>query len=404
MTTTNGRTLAPLTPAQPARIGQGTAVEQSRAVAEVHAAIVVAQERRRDINLAVASMYRSCAMKSLADRAFYSYRRGSETVQGATVQLARELARCWGNIQYGLTELRRDDTYGQSEMQAWAWDVETNARASTTFVVPHRRDRSEAKGGSVALTDMRDIYENNANHGARRLREMIFAILPAWFTEDATAACYEALAGDDSDGTTHPERVANCVERFKTLGVSEAQLEKRVGAPAGRWSPFDLAQLGVVYRSIMRRETSLEDEFPAAAAAQRVTAADITGRPEPQTSGPAVQGETPGSGPAAGPETSGGPVDPPAQRATKAQTGELENLLAKFPWQDGDKAAFLQWRCGAPYRASKGQVIAVSQYLRERLEAAGGDTAEALSAVWREYQASQDQGAHETAGPGDGDG
>jgi hypothetical protein len=55
----------------PARTGQGTAVEQSRAVAEVHGAIVVAQQVPRDISRAVADMHRSCAQKSLAEKAFF---------------------------------------------------------------------------------------------------------------------------------------------------------------------------------------------------------------------------------------------------------------------------------------------------------------------------------------------
>lgn len=107
----------------PTRIGQGTAVEQSRAAAEVQAAVVVAQQCPRNIQQAVAEMRESCRQPYLAERAFYRYGRGGSTVTGPSVHLARELARCWGNIQYGLVELRRDDEYGQSEMQAFAWDV-----------------------------------------------------------------------------------------------------------------------------------------------------------------------------------------------------------------------------------------------------------------------------------------
>ena len=105
----------PAPAAAPARIGQGTAVEQSRAVAEVQAAIVVAQNCPRDINAAIAEMRQSCQQMFLAERAFFRYSRGSGSITGASVHLARELARCWGNIQYGLVEMRRDDEFGQSD-------------------------------------------------------------------------------------------------------------------------------------------------------------------------------------------------------------------------------------------------------------------------------------------------
>src|SRR5579859_6302364 len=108
--------------ATPGRVGQGTAIEQTRAAAEVRAAIMIAQECPRSVPRAIADMREACARKELADRAFFRYKRGTAAVSGPSIHLARELARVWGNIQYGLTELRRDDDYGQSEMLAFAWD------------------------------------------------------------------------------------------------------------------------------------------------------------------------------------------------------------------------------------------------------------------------------------------
>lgn len=319
---------------RPGRVGQGTAVEQSRAVAEVQAAIVVAQQVPRNITRAVGDAQRSCAQRSLAERAFFRYNRGGNQISGASVQLARELARCWGNIQYGVTELRRDDTYGQSEMQAWAWDVQTNARSSTTFIVPHRRD---TRDGSKDLTDQRDIYENNANNGARRLREMIFAILPGWYTEDAIAACYETLNGDEAKDGTIAERADKAVKLFAPLKVTLAQLEQKLGAPRARWTAADLAQLHIVYRSLVRGEATREDEFGADPG--RVTAADITGA---AVEGPAAPSSTPGPGRAAARETDasaagtggkgpgGAGEPPPDQRQADEGTGGPGDTKPRF--------------------------------------------------------------------------
>ena len=95
-------------PAAPtlANLTQATAIEQARAVAEVQAAVTVAQAIPRDVQRAVAEMRDACGRLALAQRAFYSVpNRGN----GPTVHLARELARIWGNIDYGVRELRRDD-------------------------------------------------------------------------------------------------------------------------------------------------------------------------------------------------------------------------------------------------------------------------------------------------------
>lgn len=248
-------------------ISQATAVEQARAVAEVQAAVLVAQQVPRDITRALNDMRQSCAQIGLADRAFYRYPRGGQNVTGESIHLARELARCWGNCDYGIKELRRDDENNYSEMQAWAWDQQTNTRASQSFIVPHKRDK---RGGPQILTDLRDIYENNANQGARRLREAIFAILPKWYTEDAKTVCLATLESGGGDKPIE-QRAADAVKTFETLGVKRARLEARFGPTAG-WSGHDLAQLRVIHSSVKQGTVTLEDEFP-----ERTTADDLPG-------------------------------------------------------------------------------------------------------------------------------
>ena len=278
----------------PSRVGQATAVEQSRAIAEVHAAIVVAQQCPRDVQQAMRDMRDSCKQRALADRAFFRYSRGDGPVTGPSIHLARELGRCWGNIQWGINELRRDDDYGQSEMQAWAWDVQTNSRSSNAFIVPHRRD---TRNGPKALTDQRDIYENNANNAARRLREAIFAVLPTWFVEEAKDICNQTL--NDGGGKPLAKRVEEALNGFALMSITEAQLEEKLGVPVAKWIERDVAQLGVIYKSIQRGETRKEEEFPAStasAAPARVTVAEVTGeppangdRPHPMNQGPHLE-------------------------------------------------------------------------------------------------------------------
>ncbi|BBD98023.1 hypothetical protein SAMIE_1015240 [Sphingobium amiense] len=236
---------------------QAAGVEHSRAVAEVQAAVTVAQRCPRDEARAIEKAKTSCRQWEVASTAFFKLPRGGESVTGETIHLAVELARCWGNIDYGIMELARDDSAHESEMLAFAWDLETNTKARMTFIVPHKRDK---RGGPVLLTDMRDIYENNANNGARRLRECIFRVLPPYLKEVAKATCYGTLEKGKGDKPLEV-RAAEAVEAFKGIGIARDRLEAKVGL-VRNWTAADIANLEVSFMSIKRNEVSADEEFP----------------------------------------------------------------------------------------------------------------------------------------------
>lgn len=257
-----------------APVTQATAVEQARAVAEVAAAVQVAQMNPRDIRRAWAEMEDACRRYGLADRAFYTVaNRGKNK---PSVHLARELARIWGNLDYGVHELSRDDVRAMSEIRAYAWDQQTNVRSSRTFQVPHQRmvtDKVTKEKERKPLVDLQDVYLNNQNVGARAVRECIFSALPADYIDRAQEVCRETLR--NGDGTPLLERIAKMVEVFAKVGVTQARIETRLGRPRGQWTVVDVADMQVVIRSISRGETSADAEFPP----ERVTAAEIAGAP-----------------------------------------------------------------------------------------------------------------------------
>jgi len=242
-------------PAQPS--SDATLVEQQRAIAQVQGALVVAQQRPRDTIRANERMRDACQIQSLAEHAFFRFSRGGSQVSGESIHLATELARCWGNVDYGISELRRDDFKGESEMLSYAWDLETNTKVTNTFIVPHKRDK---KGGPEALIDMRDIYENNANNGARRLRECIFRVLPKSFREEAKQICAHTL--QHGGGEPLDQRREKLLKAFAAIGVKRKQIEIKIGRPADHLSALDIGTLRVIYGSIQRGEVTAIDEFP----------------------------------------------------------------------------------------------------------------------------------------------
>lgn len=254
------------------RVGQGTAVEQARAATEVQGAIYIARQFPRDTEAARRRMLDACAQVELADKAFYSYPRGRETISGLTIDVACEIARCWGNLEYGLTEMRRDDEYGQSELLAFAWDLETNVRNASTFIVPHIR---ETRKGNYRLTDSRDIYEINANQGNRRVRAAIFKLLPHWYVAQAEAALRATLLRQvEQNAKSLAEQIKDSVDSFLDRhGVTRGQLEHKAGRPVAKWTQEDVVQLRILSDSLSRGDLKVEDAFPSA----KVTAAEVTG-------------------------------------------------------------------------------------------------------------------------------
>lgn len=94
------------------------------------------------------------------------------------------------------------------------------------------------------------------------------------------------------------------------------------------------------------------------------------------------------------------------QRAGKRELAAMDQLLRSLQLGPGtDVNMLLEWLCQAPFSGSRDDVQRVTSFLQRHLEAAGGDTAEAASAIWEEYRAAVDQDAAEASGdtPGDGD-
>lgn len=236
---------------------QAAAVEHSRAVAEVQAAVTVAQAVPRDLTRVQAEMRNTCQRIAVAQTAFYSMPRAGGRVDGSTVHLARELARIWGNLDYGVRELRRDDEAGESEIQAYCWDQQANGRNTRSFIVPHER---MVKKQRSKLTDLGDIYLNNQNIGARAVRECIFATLPPWFVAEAEQICRQTL--EQGEGESLDETIQKMLGAFKALGVTEKMIQSKLDKPRSAWTSGDVAALKIDYGTLSRQESKVDELFP----------------------------------------------------------------------------------------------------------------------------------------------
>lgn len=237
-----------------------TDVEGQRAIAEVQAAVVMAKRFPRDQKRAYDKIMLACQRMSLAESAIYSYARGGTDIAGPSIRLAEAIAQAWGNLQFGIRELEQRN--GESTVEAYAWDIENNTRQIKTFQVPHKR---HTKKGTYNLTDPRDIYENVANNGARRLRACILGLIPGDIVDAAVAQCEATLK---AKADTSPEAIRKLVEAFKTLGIAKEQIEKRIQRTLDAITPAQVVGMRKIYNSLKDGMSSPADWFEATTPAE----------------------------------------------------------------------------------------------------------------------------------------
>lgn len=228
-------------------------VESQRAITETQGAIIVAQRFPRDPVGSMDRILQAFTRPRLAETALYSYARGGTDITGPSIRAAETIAQNWGNMQYGVRELEQRS--GESIVEAFCWDVQTNTRSTKTFTVKHIRD---TRKGRVYLEDQRDIYELIANQGARRLRACILQIIPGDVVEAAIAQAEATLR---SKIVITPELIESTLEKFAEIGVPRRAVETRIQRRIEAVTPGLLVQLGKIYNSVKDGMSAAGDWF-----------------------------------------------------------------------------------------------------------------------------------------------
>ena len=337
--------------------------DQQRAIAEVQAAMLIARTNPRNQIQAMDRILNACTRPTLADAAIYQYSRGGSDISGPSIRLAEAIAQQWGNVQFGIRELEQRD--GESTVQAFAWDVETNVRREMVFQVSHER---HTKNGSKRLTDPRDIYEMVANQGARRVRSCILGIIPGDVVEAAVHQCEVTMK---SKADTSPEAVAKMLEAFASFGVSKEQIEKRIQRRIDAIQPAQIVSLKKVYASLRDGMSTAADWFEAEA--------PLTEQVKRKSEKPAAPAEAEPAG-AAQPAA---PAEAPAQQASAASEQpeapasantkdySFEELIGFV--EEAETAATIDWIEGLPSKhLTPTQARSVKRAIEAKRKTIGG--------------------------------
>lgn len=253
--------------------------QEAMAQREIEGAIMVAQRFPRNEDTAFERVMRSCERYRFAELARYSFPRGGQQVEGPSVNLAREIARCWGNIRYGV-DVIHDDADSRT-IRAWAWDVQTNTRRSqdATF-----RKLMFRKGKGWVAPDERDLREVTNKHGETAVRNCLLHLVPPDLVDDAMVACKETMRKDAAKDPDEARK--KLIRAFQHVGVTVEDLEMYLGHPVRQVTAEEIADLRGVWSSISDGNSTwkeyVKDREPAKTESKTVvpgpvTMADLTG-------------------------------------------------------------------------------------------------------------------------------
>jgi hypothetical protein len=225
------------------------AIEQEGAIAEAQGQLILAKRVPRDETAAHAKLMSSCKLPGLASVAFYNVPRAGGSVSGPSIRLAEEIARVYGNFEYGHKELSR--TEGKSEVLVYAWDKENNNYSTRQITVMHvldYKDKQTRQPMQRPLHDQKDIDDKIANVASKQMRGRILALLPKWMVEDAIQQCRQTLAGNVQEPIE--SRVRKMSQAFAVFGVTVDMLQNYIGHPLASVTADELVDLIGIHNAI----------------------------------------------------------------------------------------------------------------------------------------------------------
>lgn len=245
----------------------------ARDEAELKGAIVMAKKFPRDENASYNKLMKSCERPAFAEAATYQFPRGGQQISGPSVNLAREAARCWGNVRYGLIIVT--DSEEEVHIRGAAFDLETNnavAMEDKFKKLVYRRD------GGWQKPDERDLRELINRRGAICVRNALLQILPPDVVDDAVSKAgltlQQAAKGQLKQDRT--KTIRSLLAAFDMLGVSKEMIEATLKHPVDIINEEELAKLRGIYASIADGNTSRDKHFEIPATKSTVEKGSIS--------------------------------------------------------------------------------------------------------------------------------
>jgi hypothetical protein len=230
-------------------------IEVQRAIAEVKASVTAAKMDPRNEDAARRAILAAFQRPALALMGLWVVPRGSSEVSGPSIRAAEEMARLWGNLDYGTIE--HGKMGGQSQQETYCWDKQSNTKKTVRFSVDHVR--YTRKGGNIPLTNPQEISEVVAASSQKKVRDCILALLP----RDLTAAAVDVMKATRARITTDVGAALSlAVKAFaEDFAVTQEQIEQMIGCPLAKMGAEELETLRSVFTTLSEDGAKVSDFF-----------------------------------------------------------------------------------------------------------------------------------------------
>lgn len=241
----------------------GEATVSSREQTEIQSAIVSAKRFPRNEADCFSKIIKCFQRISMAEASQYRFERGKKGVSGPSIDCARELARCWGNIRQGLRIVSMDDEW--VHIKAFALDLETNTSVEGEDKFKKLIQRKNYSSGMTEWIkpDERDLRELINRRGAIIVRNCILQVIPKDVTEAAIAQANETMlqAADKTLKTNMEDTIRKLVVAFDALGVTVQMLEQKIGHDLKSLGKEEYVELRGIFKSLQDGHTNRGEHF-----------------------------------------------------------------------------------------------------------------------------------------------
>lgn len=229
-------------------------------VAEMKAVVLMAKQFPRNDKIVWAALAKACGRKSFAAIVDYSYPRGSGMITGGSVNLAREAAKLYTNVRWGLSILKEDDD--SVTLEGWCWDVENNVRASFQDTFKKLIERKHYENGQQVGTkwivpNERDLRELKMRRGAIITRNAIFNVLPKDYIDDARAIAKQTLKSEIKDPEGEIKHLIVSLQKYR---ITVEMINGYLGHDD--WDLDDIVTMNGIINALDDGTAKKDDYFP----------------------------------------------------------------------------------------------------------------------------------------------
>jgi hypothetical protein len=232
---------------------------------QMQSALTMAHHYPRDEQAATVALLALCDDPGYAEECLYQYPRGGQRdcdhvwsnlrctkcsgtlIEGASVFLAREAARLWGNIYSSVKVL--DDQEGYRHLRGIAWDLQLGSwrEFEDDFAkLIWRKGRGESPG-RWEVPDERELRELTNRRGAILERNCIFKVISSRVIQLAVERAKKAMLQDVKAQTKEGKLAAPLMEKmlqsFAWQGVTPGEIADFLGHSLERSAPEEIVAL-----------------------------------------------------------------------------------------------------------------------------------------------------------------